>query len=101
MSMGELHEHGRTTCAYEGVNGVNTRLFRRLLLPLLLRLVLPIVVVHRFRLIQTSRSSVYLPLCTPSSANRRLDSVRSGKPLAFAHKILMIMSEPHENEGIA
>jgi hypothetical protein len=25
MSMGESHEHGRTTCAYEGVNGVNFR----------------------------------------------------------------------------
>jgi hypothetical protein len=25
MSMGESHEHGRTTCAYGGVNGVNFR----------------------------------------------------------------------------
>jgi hypothetical protein len=25
MSMGESHEHGRTTCAYEGVNGVTFR----------------------------------------------------------------------------
>jgi hypothetical protein len=26
MSMGESHGHGRTTFAYEGVNGVNFRL---------------------------------------------------------------------------
>jgi hypothetical protein len=25
MSMGESHEHGRTTCAYKGVNGVTFR----------------------------------------------------------------------------
>jgi hypothetical protein len=25
MSMGEVHEHGRTTYAYEGVNGVTLR----------------------------------------------------------------------------
>jgi hypothetical protein len=27
MSMGELYEHGKTACAYEGVNGVNIRFF--------------------------------------------------------------------------
>jgi hypothetical protein len=37
------------------------------------------------RLIQMSCSSVYLPLCTPSStANHRLDSVRFRNPLGFA-----------------
>jgi hypothetical protein len=40
--------------------------------------------VHHSRLLQTSRSSVYLPLRTPSSANRHLDSVRSRNPRALA-----------------
>jgi hypothetical protein len=35
------------------------------------------------RLILSSRSSVYLPFCSPSSANRRLNSVRSRNPLAL------------------
>jgi hypothetical protein len=39
------------------------------------------------RLIQMSHT---LPLCTPSSPKRRLDSVRSGNPLAFVHKNCVI-----------
>jgi hypothetical protein len=36
MSTGELHPDGRTACAYEGVNGVDLSIFRRLLLRLVL-----------------------------------------------------------------
>jgi hypothetical protein len=43
------HSHAELICAYDGVNGVNTGLFRRLLLWLLLcQLVLLIGFVRRF-----------------------------------------------------
>jgi hypothetical protein len=77
MRMEERHEHGNTTCAYEGVNGVNFCVIAQSF-----ALSLPRQLFESLRFI----NSVFFrrPECTPSSANRRLDSIRSRIPLTLA-----------------
>jgi hypothetical protein len=76
MSMGESHEHGRTTCAYEGVNGVNLRFFVYFCFRFFVSFLSP----------SATANSVFFRRSgsPPSSPDHPLDSVRPHNPLTFA-----------------
>jgi hypothetical protein len=80
MSTGESHPHGRTACAYEGVNGVNLDIFVDFCFGLFFSLS-----VHQFSPYpDISFLGFHLVPAISVVLDRHLNSVQSGNPLAFA-----------------